>query len=72
MDKKLQKFNHHEMNKHMLQLKQLLTTQYNINIPYNWLVFLVVNNVYTSLYVLIRIHYTKGHICSNVYNIVLD
>ena len=36
---------------------QTVTTQQNINIPYNWPEFLAVNNGYTSLYAIIRIHY---------------
>ena len=39
------------------QYKLLLTTQYNINIPYNWPAFLAMNNGYRSLYVLIKIPY---------------
>ena len=40
MDKKLtpRKFDPHEMNKHTLQYKLLLTTQQNTNIPYNLLI----------------------------------
>ena len=45
MDKKLiaQKFDPHEMNKHTLQYKLLLTTQQNTNIPFNCPAFLSVN-----------------------------
>ena len=60
MDKKLTKptkFDTHEMNKHTLQYKLLLTTQLNTNIPYNWPTFIAVNNEYTSLCALIRIRY---------------
>ena len=60
MDKKLTKstkFDPHQMNKHILQYKLLLATQYNTNIPYNWPAFLAVNNGYTSLYTIIRICY---------------
>ena len=37
---------------------QTVTTQQNINIPYNWPAFLAVKNGYTSLYAIIRI---QGH-----------
>ena len=60
MDKKLtesSKFDPHEMNKRTLQYIQLLTTQFNRNIPYNWPAFVAVNNEYTPLCTLIRIHY---------------
>ena len=45
MDKKPtpQKFDPHEINKHTLQYKLLLTTQQNTNIPYNYSAFLYVN-----------------------------
>ena len=59
MDKKLTKstkVDSHEMNKHTLQYKLLLTTQ-NTNILYNWSAFLSVNNGYISMYALIRICY---------------
>ena len=58
MDKKptkSTKFGLHEMNKHTLHYKLLLTTQQNTNIPYNWPAFVAVNNEYISLYALIRI-----------------
>ena len=59
MDKKL-----NEIHKNLIPTKlttyhtiQNLTTQQNTNIPYNWLIFLAVNNGYTSSYALIRIYY---------------
>ena len=60
MDKKLMKSTKiwfHEMNKHTLHYKLLQHNKIHTYIPYNWLVFLAVNNGYTSSYALIRIRY---------------
>ena len=63
MDKKLtpRKFDPHEMNKHTLQYKPLLTTQQNTNIPYNYSAFLSDEHLCTH-----QLEYvTKGHIATH-------
>ena len=49
-------FDTNKINNHTVQYKMLQHNKIQ-NIPYNWPVFLAVNNGYTSSYALIRIHY---------------